>query len=987
MAYFQRYLSNNMKKEFKDGDSEEIEEIDFNKYDSTDLYPTSINFFIPGNKKVSKKLKSKKINQKPKKNAIKTFPLPVCTCKLPNSNNQKNYDNKMLNRYITYCPICLYENTLYKDNLSFQTEIENSSYDSDLITKRGYINQNNNRSIGNLKDIREIQYITKKLPRLNRREKPYDNEGIYIIPYKRNSPPYFDMKVDSGSFEPNNHLEDNKIILNDKSVAKITNDNEKINYSQIEHNIKDNSQFSYINNFNYYNKDILNKRKYKYNNIPFVKQKTNNFIIDNEVIPKEKLKFSEKKDSIINNKYLKKDNENNNQKKFYKKNNIDEQNKNEYLNINVINENTKKIWTQGNNSVPENNIIFDRIENNIVPSENSEEKIKLRKENNKEKLNYIINEVKKENNEKYSNINEKNTDIQKQNEENELNKNLNKQDIIDENDINNKKNENNNLYEKIVYNKDDITNEKTKNLNDKIDYKEENIISENELEKNMVHKKEDLTNKIFGKEKGGEIDEIQDEQNNKNVDSKDYKENFDESEEKNYNLKKNEIFEDNSIKQNQEKYISIKQNEIKLINDKIEEVNKNLEEEHNLDNLYNEEKEKNEELNLIYDEKSFDKNNKNEINYENLNSQKEENQIVLNNKDKKNYEDKNKEIKPYPLIKPKIDKEMNNNIDFKKEIKANNDKLNSNEFSNALKKTIISQNNNLKKKLHYSKELLFNPKANKSKNIIPLFSKYEQLGEKGKYEYSKKNNEPDEFIFKKTNEIFPSKFGIEMPYKSKFKQNDNMIKKINNSDKKLEKNYTNKNLSDKKKSNTIDIDSGKKKKEEYNFEEKFSKTENNNKKYCHFNKNNIQNKNPFLGFSSYDINSKERKNLILKTVQKEENAFNNIISLEDNILKKRELTEKELNQFIIIFTNYLFETEDNNSDNKTIYEFKINKVSNIIKNMKEDEQKKILENMEKNTKDEYTKELFIRLKNKIDDFKEKISKTYKNEINSEDENF
>ena len=49
--------------------------------------------------------------------------------------------------------------------------------------------------------------------------------------------------------------------------------------------------------------------------------------------------------------------------------------------------------------------------------------------------------------------------------------------------------------------------------------------------------------------------------------------------------------------------------------------------------------------------------------------------------------------------------------------------------------------------------------------------------------------------------------------------------------------------------------------------------------------------------------------------------------------------------------------------------------------------KKILENMEKNTKDEYTKELFIRLKNKIDDFKEKISKTYKNEINSEDENF
>ena len=117
-------------------------------------------------------------------------------------------------------------------------------------------------------------------------------------------------------------------------------------------------------------------------------------------------------------------------------------------------------------------------------------------------------------------------------------------------------------------------------------------------------------------------------------------------------------------------------------------------------------------------------------------------------------------------------------------------------------------------------------------------------------------------------------------------------------------------------------------------------------------------------------------------MKKEGNQFNEIISLEENIIKKRELNEKELNQLIITLTKFIYDDNEKNLENKDSYEFKINKVSNIIKFMNEENQNKIMEELRKNAKDDYSNEIFEILKAKIDDYKEKLMKVYKIEENS-----
>ena len=80
--------------------------------------------------------------------------------------------------------------------------------------------------------------------------------------------------------------------------------------------------------------------------------------------------------------------------------------------------------------------------------------------------------------------------------------------------------------------------------------------------------------------------------------------------------------------------------------------------------------------------------------------------------------------------------------------------------------------------------------------------------------------------------------------------------------------------------------------------------------------------NPFVGISHYSKNKKLRKNLIAKAVKKEGNQFNEIISIEDNIIKKRDINENELNQLIITLTKFIYDDNEKNLDNKESYEFK-----------------------------------------------------------------
>ena len=129
-------------------------------------------------------------------------------------------------------------------------------------------------------------------------------------------------------------------------------------------------------------------------------------------------------------------------------------------------------------------------------------------------------------------------------------------------------------------------------------------------------------------------------------------------------------------------------------------------------------------------------------------------------------------------------------------------------------------------------------------------------------------------------------------------------------------------------------------------------------------KTNIKNNNPFKGPSQFEKSKKERKNHISKTVEKEENEFYDIAVIEEKIAIKEELDDEELNQLINKFNEMMYkDTEELKG-----YEYKINKISNIIKMMDIEEQYKILVDLEKNADNDYKYEIYEKLKNKIDEY-------------------
>ena len=407
-------------------------------------------------------------------------------------------------------------------------------------------------------------------------------------------------------------------------------------------------------------------------------------------------------------------------------------------------------------------------------------------------------------------------------------------------------------------------------------------------------------------------------------------------------------------------------------NQKYEYQNNLLNHNENNDNISDKD-EKNDIVQNI--EKKIDENEKNDysnndnkndiMNMNNMNidedynlkeNEEEEENIIINNQNN----EKEKEQKQLEKNESNIKASLSAS---KKRKNTENKNLSSSKKSNS---------KNYKLKAPQSGELLFNPKKPKKKPIEPLFSKYEQLEPQVKKSKLSSTLQPNSSLYKKSIEVFPSQFGTEMPYKSQLRESNYSSYSIKNM-------KLNKTL-DKRKSNYSEINSSSKKKEN-NKLKKYS-----NKNYYTY-KSNIKSDNPFVGLSQYDKTTKERKNMIAQAVEKEENEFNEIIILEGNISQNRDLNDNELNQLINTFTKYLFEQEEKNLENKNSYEFKINKVSNMIKNMKRELQNKVLEGIQKGIKDEYSKELFEKLSIKINEFKEKLDKVYIFEKKGEDNDY
>ena len=939
MSYFRGNRKNYVQKNFEGEETEEIEEIEVNRYDSNDLYPTSLNFIIPGKSKFSTKSHNPKHKYIRKQNKLPVRSIPICTCKLPNSNYQNNYFDKIENRLPTYtntCPYCIYENELMNENLSFKTEIDDLNYNIERTQNNDYNNQNQYRSMRNIRDnYQNEKYIMNPLPRLNRREIPYENELIYIMPYSKNNPSYEYNTMNQNIPRQNNNLEDDNIFLRDKRIVKIIRDNKIINLNEMDGDT---------------NKNIQNN-----NNFYVVEQKTNNFIIDNEIIPNKNINLKktskdiDKKNKDVNQIY----NLNNDQKINQNVVGINEQNLVKRLDIEDIKEDKEKNYnlTEENENINNNkNINIDVLENNIIQNYNSEDKMK----NTEEKQNELLNDYNHENKENSNLIeNSKHENLEKNiipyDENKDLNNNENDQEIKDVNNVNINENENNNLNDEQQIEENEINDMNfegnSNNLNDNYK-KEENVIlneEEKEVEENQEPKEEDNINI--------KINNL-DQPNNE----------FVKNNENNNILNQNEDIKEENEEQNEiekEKF-QIKQKEYYLNNnDNIEEVDENIEDENNIINNENENIQENKE-----NEENQQNNSKKKENI-NINIKlNEENNDIKNNNQKENETNKS--------INQKLECELNENININKIIKEKNET--ENQLSSSSKKKVIPANKNFKYKVPQTGELLFNPKTGKKKNVEPLFSKYELLEGQETYQNLNSLTQPKETLFKKTIEIFPSRFGVEMPYKSQIRQDDYMLNNNN-----LERKNLSKTTSDKK-TKKLNINKKLANKDQLNIA-KFEK-----KNYYKY-KSNIKSNNPFIGLSHYDKNTKERKNIISKTVQKEENEFYDIIILEENILKKRDLTEEELNQFINILIKYMFESEEKNLDNKDAYEFKINKISNIIINMKKEEQNKVLETLKNNAKDEYSNELFTQLKTKINDFKDKIAKSYKKEENLEDEEF
>ena len=248
-----------------------------------------------------------------------------------------------------------------------------------------------------------------------------------------------------------------------------------------------------------------------------------------------------------------------------------------------------------------------------------------------------------------------------------------------------------------------------------------------------------------------------------------------------------------------------------------------------------------------------------------------------------------------------------------------------------------------------SYKLIFNPK-------IPIINPKEtllnpeQLNRNEKYQ----NNNEGESFYKKTKEIFPSQLGVEIPYKSITKDNlHSRSSLIENSNK-----------------------------------NKFKMKKYENKAYFTY-RNNMKNSNPFKGPNEYEKNQKDRKNQIAEAVEKEENDFNEIAIIEDNIMNHRELSEEEYNQLINKFNQILYskiEVVLGNKEELKNYESKITKITNIIQEMKIDEQNKVLEYLETNADNNMKKELFRKLENNFKKYQDKKKEREINKMKIKNEN-
>ena len=82
----------------------------------------------------------------------------------------------------------------------------------------------------------------------------------------------------------------------------------------------------------------------------------------------------------------------------------------------------------------------------------------------------------------------------------------------------------------------------------------------------------------------------------------------------------------------------------------------------------------------------------------------------------------------------------------------------------------------------------------------------------------------------------------------------------------------------------------------------------------------------------------------------------------------------------------MYKNDSDNSEEMKGFEYKINKIENIIKIMGNDEQNKILNNLKENADTDYKIEMFEKLKNNIDEYnKNKKIKMTKNENEEEDD--
>jgi len=205
-----------------------------------------------------------------------------------------------------------------------------------------------------------------------------------------------------------------------------------------------------------------------------------------------------------------------------------------------------------------------------------------------------------------------------------------------------------------------------------------------------------------------------------------------------------------------------------------------------------------------------------------------------------------------------------------------------------------------------------------------------------------------------------------MPYKSKLKERlyskDNL--------------YSNYRASFKKDNSSSALDKKNDSKKQF---QKFEK-----KTYFSY-KSNLKSDNPFKGPSKFEKSIKERKDHISKTVEKEENEFYDIAIIEEKISVKKELNNEELNQLINKFNEMMYKEYSDNKEELKGYEYKINKISNIMKMMDSDEQIKILDELEKNADSDYKNEMFEKLKNKIDEYNRNKNIIFNKKDNQDEE--